>query len=119
MARPRPHIEIVMTTIDAKQFQDICDRVWTERAMVLRGRGRLSGDATLVRAVFWRLCKAGLQSRGCADNDASTPAIDAYQIVVNKMVEANARPAFDGKLILNELVARYENEFGDGQAGTP
>jgi hypothetical protein len=108
-----------MTTIDAKQFQDICDRVWTERAMVLRGRGRLSGGATLMRAVFWRLCKAGLQSRGCSNDDASKPPIDAYQIEVNKMLETNARPAFDGKLILNELVARYENEFGNGLAGTP
>ena len=117
-------IETVMSTIDAKQFQDICDRVWTERAMVLRGRGRLSGEATLLRAVFWRLCKAGLQSRGCADQDASQPEIFAYQTVVNKMLETNARPAFDGKLILNELVTRYENEVGNGAeskqpAGTP
>jgi hypothetical protein len=102
-----------MTTIDAKQFQDICDRVWIERAMVLRGRGRLSGEATLVRAVFWRLCKAGLKSRGCADHDASEPAILAYQLVVNKMLETNARPAFNGKLILNDLVARYQNEVGN------
>jgi hypothetical protein len=101
-----------MTTINAKQFREICDRVWTERAMVLRGRGVLSGEATLVRAVFWRLCNAGIKSKGCAGNDGSNPAIVAYQLVVNRMLKTNALPPFDGEPILNELVERYQNEVG-------
>jgi len=64
-----------MTTIDSAQFETICDFVWNDRATVLRGRGSLSGEATLVRAVFWRLCKAGLKSQGCAGNDGTTPAL--------------------------------------------
>lgn len=102
-----------MTTIDAKQFREICDRVWVERAMVLRGRGQLSGEATLVRAVFWRLCKAGIKSRGCAESDDSKPAILAYQQVVSRMLKTSSRPAFEGEPILNELVERYQNEAGN------
>jgi hypothetical protein len=72
----------------------------------------LSGEATLVRAVFWRLCKAGLKTRGCAENDASKPTILAYQLVVGRMLKANGRPAFDSALILKELTDRYTNEVG-------
>ena len=99
------------TTIDATQFREICDRVWTERAMVLRGRGQLSGEATLIRAVFWRLCKAGIKSQGCAGNDGSNPPILAYQLVVNMMLKTGSRPVFDGEPILNELVERYQKEL--------
>src|SRR5438105_13275585 len=99
-----------MTTIDANQFREICDRVWSERAAVLRGRGSLSGEATLVRAVFWRLCKAGVKSKGCADNDGSKSAIIAYQFVVGRMLKANSRPAFDSVPVLTDLVARYQGE---------
>ena len=62
-----------MTTINSEQFGEICNAVWRERAAVLRGRGSLSGEATLVRAVFWRLCKAGVKTKGCAEHDFSKP----------------------------------------------
>src|SRR5438105_15482268 len=101
-----------MTTIDANQFREICDRVWSERAAVLRGRGSLSGEATLVRAVFWRLCKAGVSTKGSADNDVSKPAILAYELVVGRILKASGRPAFDGAPILKELTRRYQNEVG-------
>src|SRR5438105_3462859 len=99
-----------MTTIDANQFREICDRVWSERAAILRGRGSLSGEATLVRAVFWRLCKAGLKAKGCAGNDGSQPTVLAYQSVVGRMLQANGRPPFDSVAILKELVERYQGE---------
>ncbi len=101
-----------MTTINSEQFGEICDAVWRERAPILRGRGILSGEATLVRAVFWRLCKAGIKTKGCAENDGSKPTMLAYQSVVSRMLEANGRPAFDSAQILNELVERYTNEAG-------
>ena len=101
-----------MTTITSEQFGDICNAVWRDRDSVLRGCGNLSGEATLVRAVFWRLCKAGLKTRGCAENDSSKPTIDAYQLVVGRMLEANGRPAFNSTLILKELTDRYTNEAG-------
>jgi hypothetical protein len=103
-----------MTTIDANQFGKICDRVWGDRAAILRGRGGLSGEATLVRAVFWRLCNAGIKTKGCADSDGSIPAILAYQSVVGRMLEANGRPAFDSAPILKDLIDRYQNEFENG-----
>jgi hypothetical protein len=77
---------------------------------VLRGSDRLSGEATLVRAVFWRLCNAGLKTKGCAGNDWSTPAILAYQSVISRMLEMHGRPAFDCAPVLQQLVERYQNE---------
>lgn len=104
--------EIKMTTINSGQFGEICNGVWSDRAAVLRGRGALSGEATLVRAVFWRLCKAGVMPTGCAESYGSKPTVLAYQSEVGRMLEVNARPAFDGAPILNELVERYQNEVG-------
>lgn len=99
-----------MTTINSEQFGEICNAVWRDRAAVLRGRGSLSGEATLVRAVFWRLCKVGVQTKGCAENDGSKPEALAYQLVVGRMLEVNSRPAFDSAPILKELLDRYQGE---------
>ena len=97
-------------TINSKQFGEICDGVWSDRAAVLRGRGLLSGETALLRAVFWRLCKAGVKTSGGADSYGSQPTILAYQSVMGRMVEVNARPPFDGAPILKDLVERYLNE---------
>jgi hypothetical protein len=99
-----------MTTINSEQFGNICNGVWRDRDVVLRGRGSLSGEATLVRAVFWRLCKAGLKTKGCAENDSSKPEILAYQLVVSRMLQGNSRPAFDSAPILKELLDRYQDD---------
>ena|SRR5713226_7118367 len=101
-----------MTTINSEQFGEICNGVWRDRAAVLRGRGLLSGEATLVRAVFWRLCKAGVMPTSSAESYSSQPTFMAYQSVVGRMLEVSARPAFDGAPILKELVERYQNEIG-------
>src|SRR5436189_2601294 len=100
-----------MTTINSEQFGEICEAVWRDRATVLSGRGSLSGEATLVRAVFWRLCKAGLKTKGCAENDNSRPENLAYQQVVGRMLAVNGRPAFDSAPILKELLDRYQVEL--------
>jgi hypothetical protein len=99
-----------MTTINSQQFGELCEAVWRDRAAVLKGRGSLTGEATLVRAVFWRLCKAGLKTKGLGGNDGSIPTILAYQLVVGRMLEASGRPAFDSAAILKELVERYQGE---------
>ena len=88
----------------------MCDGVWDDRAAVLRDRGVLSGDVALVRAVFWRLCKAGVKPNSAAENYDTKPTILAYQLVVSRMLEVNAQPAFDGAQILKELVERYQSE---------
>ena len=101
-----------MSTINSAQFGEICNKVWSDRASVLRGRGHLSGDTALVRAVFWRLCNAGVRTTGCAESHGSEPTILAYQSVVTRMLELSARPAFDSAPILKELVDRYQDEVG-------
>jgi len=101
---------MAMTTINAKQFGELCDRVWSDRAAVLRGSGQLSGEATLVRAIFWRLCNAGIKTKGYTDNNGATPEMLAYQLAVSRMLELHGRPAFDSAPILQELVERYQNE---------
>jgi hypothetical protein len=70
----------------------------------------LSGEDTLVRAVFWRLCKAGIKTNGWSEHDGSKPAPRDYQLVVGQMLEMNGRPAFDCAPILKELAERYQNE---------
>ena len=50
-----------MSRIDSEKIRQICDGVWRDRAAILAGRGILSNEATLARAVYWRLCKAGRQ----------------------------------------------------------
>jgi hypothetical protein len=102
----------MMTKINSEQFGEICNGVWRDRDVVLSGRGLLSGEATLVRAVFWRLCKAGVNSSGSPETYSSQPTVLAYQVVVGRMLEVNARPAFDGAPILKELLDRYQNEAG-------
>jgi len=99
-----------MTTINSEQFGEICNSVWRDRAAILKGSGVLSGEATLVRAVFWRLCKAGVKTTGCAESHGSTPTILAYQSVVGRMLELHARPTVDSAPILKELVERYQDE---------
>jgi len=100
-----------MKTINSEQFGELCNAVWRDRATVLMGRGSLSGEATLVRAVFWRLCKVGLKTKGCAENDSSKPEILAYQSVIGRMMAVNSRPVFDSAPILKELLDRYQDEL--------
>jgi hypothetical protein len=99
-----------MGTINSNQFKELCNKVWNERAVVLRGRGHVSGETALMRAVFWRLCKAGVGTTGCAESYGSEPTIFAYQSVVGLMLKRSARPTFDGAPILKDLVDRYQNE---------
>jgi|ERR1041385_3545931 hypothetical protein len=99
-----------MNTIDQQQFSEVCNRVWKDREGLLKRRGQLSGDAALVRAVYWRLCKAGLESNGRAESSSPTSAVFEYRLVVGRIVEAKARPAFEWAPILQELVERYQNE---------
>ena len=108
-----------MSTISSEQFGELCNGVWRDRASILRGQGILSGEATLVRAVFWRLCKAGIQTKGCAGNDSSNPPLDAYQLAVGRMLELNGRPAFDSAPIMTDLVTRYQNENGQAHDENP
>ncbi len=48
-----------MSTMSAEKFGRICEDVWRDRAAILSRRGILSGEDALVRAVYWRIRKAG------------------------------------------------------------
>ncbi len=108
-----------MSTISSEQFGELCNEVWRDRASILRGQGSLSGEATLARAVFWRLCKAGIKTKGCADNDGSMIPLIAYQAAVGRMLELSGRPAFDSAPIMTDLVTRYQNENGQPHDENP
>lgn len=60
-----------MTNISAAKFERICDDVWRDRATITAGRGFLSGEDALIRAVYWRLYKAGIDPRQCKDDHAA------------------------------------------------
>lgn len=99
-----------MATINSEQFETICSEVWRDRTAVVSGRGFLSGEAALMRAVYWRLCKVGVKPLGSADNYNSMQGILAYQLGVGCLLELNSRPTFDGTPFLNALIERYQNE---------
>jgi hypothetical protein len=98
------------STINVTQFEEICGRVWSDRASLLRGKGKLGGQAMLVRAVFWRLCKAGIKTKGCVDTEGSTSALLAYQLMVVQMLKTSSLPPFDGASMLDALIDRYQKE---------
>jgi hypothetical protein len=103
-----------MATINSGQFGEICEGVWRDRAGVVTGRGVLSGEAALVRAVYWRLCKSGVMPAG-AERYASEQTILAYESGVGRILEQNANPPFDGAPALKDLIERYQNEIGPAE----
>jgi len=97
-------------TINSDQFQEICNGVWRDRATLLNGRGFLSGEAALMRAVYWRLSKAGIKPTVSAENYGSPRTASSYKMGVSCMLEIHGRPRFDGTQYLSVLVQRYKNE---------
>lgn len=97
-----------MRAISSETFKRICDHVWRDRDSILRGCGELSGEAALVRAVYWRLCKAGGAMPSGLVSAGHT--LDSYQLVVGVALTRFARPHFDASPVLDELVRRYRDE---------
>ena len=79
--------------------------------MLLSGRGFLSGEAALMRAVYWRLSKAGVKTILSPENYGSSRTASSYELGVGCMLEIYGRPRFDGTQYLNVLVQRYKNEL--------
>ena len=100
-----------VTSISSEEFKEICSTVWRDRRRVLAGRGFLTGEAALMRAVYWRLSNKGLLSNSVPENYSSVESILTYETVVLCVVELSATPRFDGKPILNELCELYRKEF--------
>ena len=98
-------------TINSKQFQEICNGVWRDRDRLLSGRGFLSGEAALMRAVYWRLSKAGIKPILSAEDYGSPRTASSYELGVSCMLEIHGRPRFDGIQYLNVLVQHYTQEL--------
>ena len=63
---------VFMSVTNSEKCKRVCDEVWLDRANILTGRGDISGESALVRAVYWRLCKTGDEPE---QNLADTPFI--------------------------------------------
>lgn len=104
-----------MSVINSEEFERICDGVWRDRADVLMGRGILSGEAALVRAVYWRLCKAGGKPGKSIEGSDTAHLFLIYRQLVGGTLTQYAHPHFDGAPFLEELVRRYRDEAGAGR----
>jgi hypothetical protein len=98
-------------TISSEQFQEICNGVWRDRAVLVDGRGFLSGEAALMRAVYWRLSKAGIKPILGAENYGSPQTASSYELGVSCLLEVHGHPRFNGSEYLHDLVQRYKNEL--------
>ena len=98
-------------TISSEQFQEICNGVWRDRSMLLKSRGFLCGEAALMRAVYWRLSKAGIKPILSAEDYGSPRTASSYELGVSCLLEVHGRPRFNGTQYLHDLVQRYKNEL--------
>ena len=99
-----------MTTINSERFAEICSKVWLDRSAVLTGRGLLSGEGALVRAVYWRLRKLAALPANSTENYGSPQTVSDYRIGVGRLLEINGHPNFDCFQFIDELLHRYEHE---------
>ena len=100
-------------SINSEQFQVICKGVWQDRALVIEGRGFLSGEAALMRAVYWRLAKVGIRPSLSAENNRSLRTAASYELGVSCLLEVHGRPRFDATRILNDLVKHSTDELNE------
>ena len=99
-----------MTTIDSERFAEICSKVWLDRSAVLLGRGLLSGEVALVRAVYWRLRNSTALPASSIENYGSPQTVSAYQLGVGRLLEIDGNPNFNCSQFIEELLHRYEYE---------
>jgi hypothetical protein len=100
-----------MNTVAASdKFKRVCDQVWRDREAILTRRGCLTGEAALMRAVYWRLCKAWGGVSTCEDGFHARQTLFTYQRLVSIMLTQNVGPHYDGSQLLNELVRQYREE---------
>ena len=99
-----------ITTIKQERFAEICSKVWLDRTSVLTGRGLLSGEEALVRAVYWRLRNLAALPAKSTENYGSPQTVSDYRMGVGRLLEINGHPNFDCSLFIDELLHRYEHE---------
>ncbi len=101
---------MVMSADKSEKFKRVCDGVWHDRESILSRRGALSGEAALMRAVYWRLCKAwGELNKGRDDGHTGYMLLN-YQRLVSIMLTQHVGSQYDGGPLLNEMVRQYRDE---------
>lgn len=98
-----------MLTIDRERLEAVCSEVWRDRSAVFEGRGFLSFQAALARAVYWRLRKTTARIDN-TENYVACQTFSTYYMAVNCLLELNARPPFDSAPFLHDLIQRCEDE---------
>lgn len=69
-----------MSATNSEKCRQICHEVWLDRANILVDCSGLSGEAALVRAVYWRLCKTGDEpEQSLADNPLLKALVQQYR----------------------------------------
>ena len=104
-----------MGTINTDKLEAVCHEVWHDRSSVLQGRGFLSVDAALARAVYWRLCKSTPLRTGSSENYGTSQTFSTYHLAVNCLIELNSRPPFDSAPFLEALIQRCQGEVSHGE----
>ena len=98
--------------MNSEKFEQICDGVWRDRADILNGHDSLRGEAALVRAVYWRLCKAGGTPGKSVELCEPDHILLIYQRLVSGVLTGYAQPEFDSAPFLKKLVSQYMYEAG-------
>jgi len=99
----------VMSRIDSEKLESICNEVFRDRSSVVEGRGFLSVEAALARAVYWRLCKSTV-FRSSSSEKYGAQTFSTYRLAVNCLIELNGRPSFDCGPFLEELIQRCDRQ---------
>ncbi|MGH9942640.1 MAG: hypothetical protein ACRD9R_09840 [Pyrinomonadaceae bacterium] len=103
-----------MAAMDSDKFRQICDGVWCDRVSILTGRGAMSGEVALLRAVYWRLCKAGGEPGMGMEGSDTGDGLFTYRRLVSSALTRHARPHFDGAPFIEDLLWRCRDDAGLG-----
>jgi len=93
-----------MNTINSEKFGRICDGVWLDRISIQSGRGSLSGETALIRALYWRLCNAGATPGQSLEDCDEEQMLSVYQRLIRSMLKQYAHQSYDDAPYLKELV---------------
>ena len=99
-----------MSKIDSEGFRQICDSVWRDRGAILFWRGPLSGEDALLRAVYWRLHKEGVEQDKNVNAGHRDSKLLTYQAVLRSMLTQSSQMPLECASSLKDLVRRYEDE---------
>jgi hypothetical protein len=80
---------IAVSVTASENCRQVCAEVWRDRMSIIDGRGDLSAENALLRAVYWRLCKIGDDpGQGLSDAPSLKELIGQYRDEAAQSVEA-------------------------------